>query len=121
MLLLTDGTIMMHEACGSRWFRLAPDVNGSYVNGTWSQLASLPDQYRPLYYASAILPDGRVIMNGGEYNNTGSGCKAVWTTKGAIYDPLANTWAMVAPPSGWSTIGDAQSTVLANGQYMLAR
>jgi hypothetical protein len=120
MLLETDGTVMVHEACGSRWFRLTPDINGNYVNGTWSQLASLPDSYRPLYYASAVLPDGRVIINGGEYNNTGSGCTPVWTTKGAVYDPVANTWATVAPPSGWSTIGDAQSTVLASGQYMLA-
>jgi hypothetical protein len=120
MLLLTDGSVMIHEACGSRWFRLTPDIDGSYINGTWSQLASLPDQYRPLYYASAVLPDGRVIINGGEYNNTGASCAPVWTSKGAIYDPLTNAWETVAPPGGWSTIGDAQSVVLATGQYMLA-
>ena len=45
---------------------------------------------------------------------------AVWTTQGAIYDPLNNVWTSVAPPSGWTKIGDAQSIVLPNGQYMLA-
>jgi hypothetical protein len=110
---------MLHETCGSHWFRLSPDINGSYVNGTWSPLASLPSGYSPLYYASAVLPDGRVIINGGEYNNTGSGCNPVWTTKGAIYDPTTNSWTSVSPPSGWTTIGDAQSVVLSDGRYML--
>jgi len=58
-----------------------------------------------------------VIVNGGEYNGTGSG---VWTTKGALYDPPSNSWVSVAPPSGWTTIGDAQSVVLPNGTYVLA-
>jgi hypothetical protein len=96
--------------------RLTPDNSGSYVNGTWSSIASLPTGYGPLYYASAVLPDGRVIINGGEYNS----CVQDWTNKGAIYDPIANSWSSVAAPSGWSTIGDAQSVVLADGRYMLA-
>jgi hypothetical protein len=39
---------------------------------------------------------------------------------GAIYDPLANVWTPINPPSGWTTIGDASSVVLANGTFMLA-
>jgi hypothetical protein len=77
----------------------------------------MPAGYGPLYYASAVLPDGRVIVEGGEYNISGSG---VWTTLGAIYDPVSNSWASVAPPAGWGTIGDAQGVVLANGTFMLA-
>src|SRR5262249_3637685 len=49
------------------------------------------------------------------------------TAKGAIYDPLADTWTPVAPPPFFTgfgntpqTIGDAQSVVLANGTYMQA-
>ena len=117
-LLLTDGTIMVHNACGSDWWRLTPDNTGSYINGTWKQLASLPSGYAPLYYASALLPDGRVIVEGGEYNvdcNNGS-----WTNLGAIYDPVKDKWTSVNPPSGWSTIGDSQSVVLSNGTFMLA-
>jgi len=115
-LLLTDGTVIINEQCSSRWFRLTPDINGSYQNGSWSQISSLPTGYAPLYFASQVLPDGRVIINGGEYNS----CVAVWTNQGAIYDSLNNVWTSVAPPSGWTTIGDAQSIVLPNGQYMLA-
>src|SRR5215469_8508806 len=40
-LLLTDGTVIIHNANQSDWWRLTPDINGSYVNGTWSQFASL--------------------------------------------------------------------------------
>ena len=118
MLLLTDGTVLVHleQSNSSQWYKLTPDANGSYVNGTWAQIASMPAGYSPLYFASAVLPDGRVIVEGGEYNNL----SAVWSNKGAIYDPLTNRWTSVAPPSGWTTIGDAQSVVLPNGTFMLA-
>lgn len=114
-MLMTDGTVMVHDACTSAWFDLTPDKTGSYVNGTWTQKASMPSSYAPLYFASAVLPDGKLIVNGGEYNF----CVGAETTLGAIYDPVANTWTAVQPPSGWSQIGDAQSVVLANGTYML--
>jgi hypothetical protein len=75
----------------------------------------MPDSYAPLYFGSAILPDGRMIVEGGEY----LGKKAAWTNKGAIYNPVTNTWASVAPPPGWTNIGDAASEVLPNGTFML--
>lgn len=115
-LLLTDGTVMLADKGCQDWWKLTPDQFGSYVNGTWTQLASLPPGYSPLYHGSAVLPDGRVIIEGGEYNFL----QAVWTNKGAIYDPRKNTWTMVNPPAGWSTIGDAQSVVLSDGTYMQA-
>jgi len=115
-LLLTDGTVIAHNGCDRDWWRLTPDASGSYVNGTWSPIASLPAGYGPLYFASAVLADGRVVIEGGEYNF----CSPVWTTLGAIYDPLANSWTSVDPPTGWRSIGDAQSAVLADGTFMLA-
>ena len=115
-LLLTDGTVIVHAQSTPRWYRLTPDSTGRYINGTWTQIASLPSGYAPLYFASAVLPDGRVIINGGEYNNGAQ----VDTNLGAIYDPSANTWTSVSAPGGWSTIGDAQSIILSNGTYMLA-
>jgi len=117
-LLLTDGTVMVQAEESSSWWRLTPDNTGSYVNGTWSQLASTSASYAPIYYASAVLPDGRVVIEGGEYNISGG---PVWTTLGAIYNPVANTWTSVSPPSGWTGgIGDAQSVVLPSGTFMLA-
>jgi hypothetical protein len=115
-LLLTDGTVMLADNGCQDWWKLTPDQSGSYVNGTWTQLASLPAGYSPLYHSSAVLPDGRVIIEGGEYNFL----QAVWTNQGAIYDPRKDTWTMVAPPAGWSTIGDAQSVVLPDGTFMQA-
>lgn len=116
--LLTDGTVIMQDASTSNWYRLTPDNTGSYVNGTWSQIASMPTGYAPTYDASQVLPDGRFIVNGGEYNGTSG--KGVWTTLGAIYDPVANAWTAVKAPAGWTTIGDAQSIVMPNGTYLLA-
>ena len=57
-ILLTDGTVMVQNNQTSDWWKLTPDSSGSYVNGTWKQIASMPDGYAPLYYASAVLADG---------------------------------------------------------------
>ncbi len=76
--------------------------------------APLPAGYAPLYFGSAVLPDGNVIIEGGEYNNG----QSVWTTLGAYYDSVANTWISVTPPAGWTYIGDAAGIVLPNGTYM---
>ena len=117
-LQLTDGTIMVQENKTSNWWKLTPDINGFYRSGTWSQIALFPSSmnYAPLYFASAVLPDGKVIVEGGEDNN---GVQD-WTTLGAIYDPVANKWTQVGPPKGWTRIGDASSVVLPDGTFMLA-
>lgn len=123
-LLLTDGSVMMHVICSRSWYRLKPDATGNYKNGTWTATALMPAGYSPIYFASQILPDGRVIINGGEYNGAAS-CDpftgfGVWTNQGALYNPVANKWVRVAPPTGWANIGDAQSVVRADGKYMIA-
>jgi hypothetical protein len=66
-ILLTDGTVLVQDSGFPDWWRLTPDETGSYVNGTWSEVASLPAGYSPLYHSSAVLPDGRLIIEGGEY------------------------------------------------------
>src|SRR5437764_306212 len=72
--LLTDGTVMVQSYNESTWYKLTPDNTGSYVNGTWKQVASLPSGYQPLYFASAVLADGRLVITGGEYNFERSAC-----------------------------------------------
>src|SRR5262245_21124759 len=126
-VLLTDGTVMLADNGCQDWWKLTPDQFGSYVNGTWTQLASLPDDYSRLYHATAVLPDGRVIIEGGEYNVSGGTYHIVWQAQGAIYDPVADAWTLVAPPPFFTgfgpfaqTIGDAQATVLFDGTFMLA-
>jgi hypothetical protein len=122
MLLESDGTVLVHNepdnntiAATNQWWKLTPDANGSYADGTWSQIASMPSNYAPLYFGSAILPDGRMIVEGGEYNVE----NPVWTNQGAIYDPVTNSWRSVPPPPGWTNIGDAASDVLTDGTFML--
>jgi hypothetical protein len=122
MLLESDGTVLVHNEPDNnttggtnQWWKLTPAANGSYADGTWSQIASMSAAYTPLYFASAVLPDGRMIVEGGEY----IGENAVWTNQGEIYNPVTNTWASVAPPPGWTNIGDASSDVLPDGTFML--
>lgn len=120
--LLTDGTVMFQGCCQgssfSDWWKLTPDAFGSYLDGTWTQLASFPAawNYGPDAFASAVLADGRVLIEGGEYNQGGP---FSLTNKGAIYAPLTDTWTQVQPPPGWDYIGDSASIVMPNGKFLL--
>ena len=124
--LLTDGTVLLHEEQDNfpqKWYKLTPDITGSYINGTIKPIASLPSGYGPWFFGSVVLPDGRYIVEGGEYNLT----QPAWTPLGAIYDLVKNKWMPVKPPPFFTsfgnfpqTIGDAQSVILPMGTYMQA-
>jgi hypothetical protein len=111
MLLLTDGTIMCQEIDGKNWWRLSPNEFGDYVQGTWSALP--PMKNSRLYYASAVLADGRVFVAGGEYSDAGSDLNAA-----EIFDPVLNWWSNIPGP-GWSNIGDAPCCVLPSDKVLL--
>lgn len=113
MLLLTDGTVMCQNSGTNHWWKLTPDINGNYVNGTFSALADGPNA--PLYFASAVLRDGRVFVAGGEYNN---GVQAELLAA-EIYNPVTNAWTSLATPPGWTAIGDASSCVFPDGRVMI--
>jgi hypothetical protein len=112
MLLLTDGRVMCQEQGGLRWKALKPDASGSYINGTWSDLAPMHNTRR--YYTSAVLSDGRVLVSGGEYSDAGGE-----TNKTEIYNPATDTWTQLSPPSGWSRVGDAACAVLPDGRLLM--
>jgi hypothetical protein len=112
---LTDGTVMAQGYGDSDWWKLTPDNTGSYVNGTWTQLASLPSNYSPDANASAVLANGNLLIEGGEYNFG----NFTLTNQGEIYNPLTNTWTTLTPPPGWSYIGDSPSSVLPNGFFLI--
>src|SRR6476619_7342070 len=65
---LTDGRVLGQSFTETHWYILTPDASGSFVNGTWTRAADLPSDYGPYAFSSAVLPDGRVVVQGGEYN-----------------------------------------------------
>jgi hypothetical protein len=113
MLLLTDGTVMCQNSDTNQWWKLTPDNTGSYVNGTWSALANGPNS--PLYFASAVLRDGRIFVAGGEYNAGVS----TDLLAAEIYNPVTNAWTSITTPAGWTNIGDAPSCVFPDGRIMI--
>jgi hypothetical protein len=120
-MLLTDGTVMM-EGSGetNTWYKLTPDSTGSYVNGTFSQLASM-HQSR-LYFASEILQNGNLWLQGGEYSTDGtyngsSNPNVRLSPSSEIYNPLTNTWANEASyPQPY--FGDDPSSLMSNGTIL---
>jgi hypothetical protein len=70
-MLLTDGSVIVRNLnsqqvhANSRVLKLTPDQNGSYLNGSWSEIASMP--YIPTGNAQAVLADGRVVIEGDEF------------------------------------------------------
>jgi hypothetical protein len=112
MLLLTDGNVICQESGGKRWWRLTPDQQGSYVNGSWTPLNEMANSR--LYFASAVLRDGRVFVAGGEYSDAGSD-----TNRAELFNPVLDLWTSLAPPAGWNNIGDAPCAVLPDGRLIL--
>jgi hypothetical protein len=118
---LTDGRVLIKQSfTGSAgvWYTLTPDKKGKYTDGKWTKTAAMPASYSPDFFAQQVLTNGNVLIEGGEYNDQcGGGC---WSNKGAIYDPVADKWTSVNPPSGWNSIGDSESVILPDGTYFLA-
>jgi hypothetical protein len=114
MFLLTDGSVLCQQANDSQWKRLRPDAFGSYVNGSWSDVS--PSHDKRLYYASAVLSDGRLIVCGGEY---AGGNNEVWSNKAEIYDPVLDSWTEINPPTGWGTVGDSPCVLFPDGRLFM--
>lgn len=126
MLLLTDGTVMAHESDSSNWHRLTPNASGDYSKGTWSALPPMPPNnaipasqngpaYGPLFFGSAVLGDGTVLVIGGEYN-FGTSVDMAAATR---FNPVTSQWINVPTPSGWSQVGDVPLCVLADGRVLI--
>ncbi len=137
LLLLSDGTVMAKslsggsDGNGNAWYKLTPDNHGSYVNGTWTTLASMHDTR--LYFSSQVLMDGRVFVAGGEYpQDEPNGIIGRATAE--IYDPVANSWTQIDPPislldpnmlspifaSNFQAFADSVSEILPNGRVLVA-
>jgi hypothetical protein len=129
MLLLSDGTVFVQNdptgGGGSNWFRLTPDIHGSYVNGTWTTLA--PMHYTRAGCSSVVLSNGQVFVAGGEYGTGGATAE--------VYNPVSNAWTLAPVPSSllnptnqspiWGTgvtqsFGDSISEILGNGKVLIA-
>lgn len=125
-LLLSDGTVIAENLStnyGPGWFRLTPDVHGSYVHGTWSTIA--PMHCTRLDFSSVVLTNGNLFVASGEY---GPG-----TTNAEIYSPESDSWSELTIPAGVITtnnqpyadgqnsagFSDCSATLLRNGQVLL--
>jgi hypothetical protein len=126
MLLLTDGTVMAHESDSPNWHQLTPDAQGSYTKGAWTLMQPMPPNnavptsaggpvYGPLFFGSAVLGDGTVMIAGGEYN-TGISVDVAAATR---FDPVTKSWKNLATPAGWTNVGDVPLCVLADGRVLL--
>lgn len=114
MMLMTDGSVMVQKGGVSNgWLKLTPDATGSYVNGTWSTLASMSLQR--LYTAGQVLPDGRVWILGGEYS--GPSGASNWTNTGEIYNPVSNTWTSITNYPA-TQFGDVPTQLLPDGRIL---
>ncbi len=121
-ILTPVGDVLVQEITGPSgagtgfWYVLHPDSSGSYASGTWSGPISTPSGYAPEFFGSAVLPDGRVLIMGGEYN---FGVQD-YINEGALFDPVSGTFSgLIAGPSGWAKIGDAPTVVLPSGKLMI--
>ena len=105
-LLLSDGTVLGMNGAG-QCVKLTPDIHGSYINGTWKVMSGM--NYGRLFFSSAVLTNGNVLVAGGEYGNAGGYAE--------LYDSVANTWTPIQP--GFFS-RDAESSMLPSGNVLLS-
>lgn len=115
MMLLTDGTVMVHTGTGDSktWAKLTPDASGSYANGAFTTLPSMNESR--LYFPSTVLPSGKVHVVGGEYSN--GSFFPNYTNTAEIFDPATNQWTAAATfPEG--NFGDTPTSLLRDGRIL---
>jgi hypothetical protein len=110
MLLLPNGDVMVQgPGVANTWYELQPNATGSYLNGTWNQLASMKETR--LYFGSAVLPNDKVFVLGGEYPS--------FDNTGELYNIATNTWSSTASiPTPDQSFGDDPTVTLPNGQIL---
>ncbi len=117
LALLTDGTVMVkgYSSNGwgtpdSNWELLTPDIHGSYVNGTWTQLPHM--HYGRYAFATQVLPDGNVYVGGSEHGNG--------QTNAELFNTITHSWTIVSgfPTTGNYNIYDGNSELLYDGTIL---
>ena len=94
MNLLSNGSVLIQDgdttagAQSQNVFTLSPQGDtGSFVNGVWAATGGLNNPRR--FSTSAVLPDGRVFVIGGEYPSDGNTAE--------IYNPATGVWTLQDP------------------------
>ena len=115
MLLLSDGSVLAHNAYGAEWWRLRPNGTGKYDAGSWSGPFKMAHARQ--FFASGVLKDGRVFVIGGEYLDGSS--TPVDSPLAEIFDPMTETWSAMNKPSAYDQInGDVSASILADGRVL---
>ena len=112
MLVLSDGSVLVHNTGGAEWWRLRPDGAGKYDSGAWTGPFKMANTRQ--FFASGVVKDGRVFAIGGEYSDAGND-----TPLAEIFDPLTDTWSAMNKPSAFDQInGDVSACILADGRVV---
>jgi hypothetical protein len=106
-LLLSDGTVLGMNGAG-QCVKLTPDLHGSYINGTWTTLATMNSSR--LFFSSDVLTNGNVFVAGGEYGDANH-------YDAELYDALADAWSVV-PGSHNFGYSDSPSELLPDGNVL---
>lgn len=116
MLLLTDGTLLVHDAYQADWLRFVPDPQNGYAGGGWHQPSTMANPRG--FFASGVLRNGQVYAIGGEVSGSNSDI-----SQGEVFDPDTNSWTQLTAldkPASFNFIqGDAASCVLPDGRVLM--
>ena len=120
LLLLSDGTVMVQGAekskgTSSKWAKLVPDAAGNYAsaNATWSSAAAMKTERA--HFSSWVLPDGRLVVLGGQFYLDFLGFPTNWSNTVEIYNPQLDAWTTSTASYPGSALADSPSILLPNG------
>jgi len=113
--VLAQGMNAAPGLCHRNWYRFDSRSRGSYLHRHLVNPRDNAERVSPLYYASEFCR-----------RTVGRGRRGVQqpmprrkTNLGASTTPTTNSWRRVTSTSGWTHIGDAAVSLLANGTFMI--
>lgn len=107
-LLLPDGTILA-EGSSDSWWRLTPDSQGHYVNGSWS--SRTPSSWGHQVGSTAVMQNGDVFVAGGELGGNFASVE--------VYHTKSDSWTVVTSSAFFGNIEDGNAMLLSDGTVMI--
>ena len=93
----------------------APVAQAAAYRGAWSPTGSLHTARE--WHTSTLLPDGRVLVTGGGYQDPETG-ESYYLDSAELYDPTSGVWNLTAPMS--AARGGHTATLLLDGRVLVA-
>jgi hypothetical protein len=94
--LLADGRVLIAGGFADDWTMATQARAEIYdpATGLWSDAGTMSESKGRGWHTATLLPDGRVLVVGGDWRECQEGCGEFTLGTTDIYDPVTNSWSV---------------------------